>query len=362
MIQFLGIDFSETRVSAAVIGRDLSLTCEVSTPIANVRGEAGGGVSCLKPTEWLRAGAYAAQEAYFGLPVSSRKLWGIGLSSAAGWIALDHEFEPLCDVRLLPAEAITSDLRRWLDDNPRLPKRVSTILSAKDYFRFAISGALAADVTLSSRQGLLEAGERDWSAGSLEEKGISARWLPPVFDSHVPTGRISEEGMRRTGLPGGLWLVAGALSSASAMVASGDLRAGVLWAPAGRGLLAYGVQGGTALSRLPPGFSLWSSAIEGRAVLETPIGDTNGARLEELLMETTRDLEAVGLPVSRVEREPGRSEIGAAVLAGMGSGLLRSWDWYYRQVSAQKAPARQESAENATAPDRTRASPPPSDA
>lgn len=331
MIQFLGIDFSKSRVHAACLGKDLGLTCEVSTPIAGA--ERTSAVTTFQPSEWVRAGAYAAQEIYLRLPVSCRKLWGIGLSSPPGWIALDLDFEPLSELRLVPAHSIASDLRQWIQAHPRFERRISAILSPKDFFRFAVSKGLAADATLASRQGLLQHGQLEWSRQGLDEEGLLERWLPPIFESQITTGRISEEGMQKTGLPGGLWLVAGALSPSCAMVASGDLRQGVLWANADHGLLAYGIGTSTRVdARLDVafelGFSLHRSAIAGHRVLEKAL---EPPAEPEFLEETRQQLQSSGLPVSKIVQHSGRPEVGAAALAGIGSGLLRSWDSFYKE-------------------------------
>ena len=147
MISFIGLDFQPGRASAAALGQDLSVPARTSAAVAGGYEEDGTGVQCIPPAEWLRAGGFALQELYCGLPLKSRKIWGLGLSGPTGWIALDLDFEPLCDLRLPPAAGLLDDLRDWLSRNPRLEPRISLILSPKDLFRFRMSGALAADAT-----------------------------------------------------------------------------------------------------------------------------------------------------------------------------------------------------------------------
>ena len=270
MIQFFGLHLNQDSASVSVLGRDLRVTAEVATKMVNVEKDPASPVVEVPIAEWVRAGAYALQEAYFQLPVSARKAWGLGLAGPDGWIALDVGFDPISPLRLTGRVPVEEDLARWLAVEPRRSRKVSVILSPKDYFRFAVSGGFAADVTSASRLGLLEEGASQWSADRAGEKNIPLRWLPPVFDAHVTTGRLSEDGMRRTSLPGGFWLVAGAHEAEAAIVAAGDLRGGKLWVvsrPGAPAIAAYGVPHLAKLSP-PDGWRAVRSAMAGHQILE----------------------------------------------------------------------------------------------
>lgn len=330
-IQFLGLDFSEGEVRAAVLSRQLTVTARKATKILNARRDEERGAVEVPAAEWLRAAGYVLQEIYLDLPVALRRIWGIGLASPPGWIALDFDLEPLGDLRLLPDEGIAADIRRWRTENPRLARRVACILSPKDYYRFAISGALAADVTAASRQGLLIEGQSRWDEDRLAAEDLDSGWLPPVFDCDVRTGRISEQGMRQTGLPGGLWLVAGGLSSSCSRIASGDLRRGKLWiAPRARRIV-FGAS--TDPAAVPDGFSRHPSVYTGGLDLEwrvDPEGEAEGdPGLDRAGEEAARRLERAGLEVEAIVRNEGPGELGAAALAAIGSGLVSGWDDLY---------------------------------
>jgi sugar (pentulose or hexulose) kinase len=332
MIQFLGLDLSPEAARAVALGRNLELSVEVSTPVAGARRDPDGPGVSIPPAEWLRAGGFALQETYLELPVAARKLWGIGLSGPAGWVALDPEYRPLSDVRVVPAASVLADLASWLEHTPRLRARVAAVLPPKDYFRFATSRALATDVTTVAAMGLCALDACDWDREAAAASRVDRRWLPPVFESSLATGRLDEEGMRQTGLPGSLWLVAGALSQACAMVAAGDLRRGVLWAPPRAQCLTVGLGDAPYVASTQllatPGWTLRRAPFSGHALLERRA--TGG---EQEIDEARRELARAGIDVREVSSKPGRAEVGAAALAAVGSGLVKSWDWFYAQAS-----------------------------
>ncbi|MCZ6794788.1 MAG: FGGY family carbohydrate kinase [Planctomycetota bacterium] len=328
MIHFLGIDFSPDEVHAVVVGRYLEFEGERSARILNARRDDDGVVS-VSATEWARAASYAIQELYLDLPVAARKIWGIGFAAPSGWAALGREFEPLSDVRLVRPEGIADDVRQWLAADPRREKHIAAILSPKDYFRFVLSGALATDVTLASRQGLLEERSAYWDARRLDAAGLRREWMPPVFDCDVCTGQVGKAGAESTGLPSGLWLVAGGLRESCSHVASGDLRTRTLWAPAGGGRVVYALD--APPGRIPEGFRAARSAYRGGWVLERPVSR------DDELDDSTRSLETAGLPVERIIRQTAPPAVGAATLGIIGSGLVRDWEFFYRRAALPAA-------------------------
>jgi len=326
MIQFLGLHLNSRFAAATALGRDLTIWATKRTEMVNAATEPSTGVVEIPAAEWIRAGSYALQEVYFQLPVKARKPWGLGLSGPSGWIALDVAFEPISPLRLVGSEMLLDDVRRWLTADPRRARRINVLLSPKDYFRFVLSGGLAADVTSASRLGLLQTGGTQWSKSRAERMGLQINWLPPVFDAHAPTGRLSAEGIRRTSLPGGTWLVAGAHEVEAAVLAMGDLRKKELWelsSPEPDVLLAYGVDSLEGLTP-PSEWRLVRSALAGQQLLE------RHPRQPVDLEESRLELEAAGFTVSSVRRGTGEADVGAAALAAIGSGLIRGWEQYYK--------------------------------
>jgi hypothetical protein len=268
MMQFIGLSFvlepGGVRAVSVVVDRKGHVLGGSAAPVGGV-SRTDDGVMVARAGEWLRAGSLALKDAFFQVPAKMRRVWGFALAGPPGWVALDPSLEPLGDLRLSPNPR--EDLRRWLAAHPRLRPHLYAVLPPKDYFRYAVSGALATDVTQAETFGWLQAGTTRWATPEIEAAGLSPSWFPPIFDSTVATGRISEEGMRRTGLPGGLWVVAGALTGAGALVSAGDLRAGsVLAAEMGPGLeldaLAAGLE-----DPAPEGFEVLRSPLAGHRVI-----------------------------------------------------------------------------------------------
>jgi hypothetical protein len=103
--------------------------------------------------------------------------------------------------------------------------------------------------------------------------------------------------------------------------------------PGGQALIAYGVEGLQHLPA-PEGWSLRRSAMAGHQVLERPVEIPGIERpIEEVsaaLEPHRRALESAGHVVEGIAVSTGRPEVGAAAVAGIGSGLLKGWDRYYK--------------------------------
>lgn len=349
MIQFLGLHLDQRRASAVCLGRDIAIWATSETPMVNATEDTATGSVEVPPAEWVRAGCYALQETFFDLPARERKIWGVGLSAPSGWIALDFNYRPLSPLRLVRGSAALSDLGRWQEENPRAADRIATVLAPKDYFRFAISGGLATDVTEVDRIRCLRPGANEWSESALERIGVGRNQLPPVFDSHTPTGRLSESGIHRTSLPGGTWIVAGAHEDAAAVVTAADVRTATLWLierSGGAPIAVLGVAGLEA-REVPPAWNLARSAIAGYRLLEKVLPAVSAEILTQ--PETTDPLVASltesGYGIDEVVLTSSNPAVGAAALAAVGSGLVKDWDRYYRAVDEQTAEGEEEEGE-----------------
>jgi hypothetical protein len=224
MVLFIGVTFHSDRVDAIAVDRNARTVESATVALGGRRPGPARGILEVPPGEWARAGALALQDVYRAVPVKFRKLWGIALAGPPGWIAIDPDFDAVSELRLTPGASPLEDLRRWLAEHPRERRHLFQVLSPKDYFRFLISGGLAIDATQAEQFGLLERGRRRWSDAALQAERFSPSWWPPVFDSAVATGRLSEAGIGRTGIPGGVWLVGGADRLAARAVAASDPR------------------------------------------------------------------------------------------------------------------------------------------
>lgn len=330
MIQFLGLNLGSEQATATIIARRGRITQEADARIMNaVRDESAQALE-VPVAEWVRAGAYALQEAYFKLAVADRKVWGLGLAGPNGWILLDIAFEPLSPLRLTGDLPFEDDLHRWLEANPRLAKKATMLLSPKDYFRFIISGGLVADASSASRAGLLEQGRTEWSVELALEKRIKTPWLPPVFNCHVMTGRLSEEGMRRTSLPGGLWLVAGAHEIEAGIIGAGNLRDGKLWTIHREGQASLQAIAVPHLREIvaAPGWQVVRSPYVGQQLaVKNPAVDASQALTE---------LKGFGIEAAGTASGTANPALGAACLAAIGSNLVGSWDQVYKGLGSTR--------------------------
>jgi carbohydrate kinase of FGGY family protein len=368
MIHYMGLDFAVgsegSRAVAVAVDRSARVVGHGSAAIGGVSAGADG-VASIRPGEWVRAGSLALKDVFDQIPAKVRRMWGISLSGPHGWVALDPDLEPLGPVRISPTPL--EDFLRWLAENPRERAHIYSVLSPKDYFRQVLSGALATDVTQAERLGLLERGKTRWSRERLAELDIPAAWLPPVFDSAVATGRISEEGIRRSGLPGGLWVVAGAASGAGSLISAGDLRSGLLLVTAldSRTIEIRGLAAGVAEIQLPAGVEALPAPIAGhqviRAAVEIPAGEAGaGAAAAWAVKEAFDRLRGLSLPgfkpperiivdhrrtappwkeavlagAAPAELSPfaGAEDPGTALLAALAQGAFRTLDIFHRKL------------------------------
>lgn len=147
MIQFLGLNLNAKTAEVVIIGRDAAVCAESDTPMVNVTLDAARGASTIPPTEWVRAGCYAIEQAYAKIPAKKRKVWGVAFAAPSGWIALDHDYEPLSNLNIVTGRRVSEDFGAWCLANTRLVEKTAVILTPKDFFRFAISGGLATDAS-----------------------------------------------------------------------------------------------------------------------------------------------------------------------------------------------------------------------
>ena len=324
MIQFFGLHLGRTAATCKVLGRDLNDWAESSSALLNVAED--GEALAVPAAEWLRSGCFAMQEAYFALPVSARKPWGAALTGAAGWVGLDFEFQPLTAIRLMEADRVPEDIRRFREASPREARRMRMVLTPKDYFRFVVSGTLATDVTEADRLGWLKTGTTRYHENSLAAAALDRAAVPPIFESSVAVGTLSEDGIRRTSLPRGMWVVAGAHEADAAWLASVDVAAGrCAWRGDGdESLLACGVKSEATVD-LPPGWVRRRGPVEGVDIVERHASSVPPSEAE--LGEAGVIAEGTGEPVEA----RGSAATGAALLAVVASGLMKRWREYYRR-------------------------------
>ena len=146
--------------------------------------------------------------------------------------------------------------------------------------------------------------------------------------------------MRQSGLPGSPWLVAGTTSHLAAMIASADLRKRKLWLPGAGEWPVYAI--GPAQENqepvIPAGYRLSESPIDDHLLLVREDPAPTDCREEDIREE----IESSGYKVSGIETVKADAELGAAALAAVGSGLLKSWERYYKLLARPPAAVEEE--------------------
>ncbi len=115
-------------------------------------------------------------------------------------------------------------------------RRAASLLLAKDFVRYRLTGERATDVSDASGTLLFDVRKRRWSAVAGRALGIDESLLPAAFESTAPTGSITWEAAAATGLVRGTPVVAGGGDNAAAAV-------GVDVVDPGSGMLSIGTSG-----------------------------------------------------------------------------------------------------------------------
>lgn len=213
------------------------------------------------PAEWERA-SYATL-AELASKIDPREVKGIGLTGQMhGSVFLDADNKVIrnallwCDQRtarqcetitaLLGADKLiemvsnpaltgfTAPKILWLrDEEPENFERVKKVLLPKDYIRLLLTGEFATDVADASGTLLFDVKNRCWHHELMELLEIDKDWMPPAHEGPEVTGVLSAPAAKKTGLPAGIPVVAGAGDQAANGVGCGIVRKGVLSASLG---------------------------------------------------------------------------------------------------------------------------------
>jgi xylulokinase len=109
---------------------------------------------------------------------------------------------------------------------PALMARASTLLLAKDYLRYRLTGALASEATDASATLMFDVAARAWLPEVLEVLGIDPRILPPLIPSTAVAGSLTPQAAAHLGLTAGIAVAAGAGDTFAAALALGSVNPG----------------------------------------------------------------------------------------------------------------------------------------
>jgi xylulokinase len=117
----------------------------------------------------------------------------------------------------------------WLRNNePDIYEQTRKVLLPKDYIRFRLTGEFATDVSDASGTALFNVTGRQWSDEMLEGIGIPRDWMPNAYESHIVSGRVTEQAAAETGLKAGTQVVGGAGDQAAGAVGNGIVETGII--------------------------------------------------------------------------------------------------------------------------------------
>ena len=116
---------------------------------------------------------------------------------------------------------------------PRVYDKTRRILLPKDYIRLCMTGEAASEVSDASGTLLLDVKKRQWNKTVLSKLEIDSDWMPPVYESHVPSAELSTAGAKALGLKVGTPVVGGGGDQAAGAVGNGVVATGIVSATLG---------------------------------------------------------------------------------------------------------------------------------
>ncbi len=127
----------------------------------------------------------------------------------------------------LALEGFTAPKVLWLrESEPESYARLNTLLLAKDYVRYRLTGELVTEPSDASGTLLFDVRKREWSQEVLAALDISPDILPAVVGSAEVSGTVRRTVAEETGLPPGVPVVGGGADNAAGAVGSGVVEVG----------------------------------------------------------------------------------------------------------------------------------------
>jgi xylulokinase len=116
---------------------------------------------------------------------------------------------------------------RWVKENqPEIWKQVRSILIAKDYLKFLLTGVKAIDYAEASGTLLFDVINETWSQEMFDLFEIPREFLPEVSASDQIIGNVTPEAARQTGLPAGIPVVNGSSDNSASALGAGMVSPG----------------------------------------------------------------------------------------------------------------------------------------
>jgi rhamnulokinase len=175
---------------------------------------------------WIGGGASERSAELLSLPLAYRDERTLPVMSKVERRAKD--LYAIAGIQRLPFNTVYQ-LAEDLISRPHLPKCARRVLLLPDLLNWLLSGTAAAEYTICSTTGLLDAKRRDWSRTLLRRVGLPEKLFPKPVPPGTKLGVLRPELARETGA--GPWpIYASAGHDTAAAVAAVPARIGDNWA------------------------------------------------------------------------------------------------------------------------------------
>ena len=259
---YLGIDLGTSGTKALVLsarGKVLA-TATATHPLHMPKP----GWSEQAPDDWWKSARTAVKAALAAAGVSGMDIVGIGTAGQMhGSVFLDADGKPVCRALLWNDQRTGAECQEiteragglkslighvlnpaltgytapkilWLRNNqPKLFKRVRSILLPKDYLNFRLTGVQRCEMADAAGTLLLDVKSRCWSTELLDKLELDPQLLPPVVESTTVVGELTAAAAKSLGLNKGTPVVAGAGDQAAAAIGTGVVKPGIVSATLG---------------------------------------------------------------------------------------------------------------------------------
>jgi xylulokinase len=250
---FLGLDVGTSGVKAILVGVSGEVTAAATTPLSMATPRPGWAEQ--DPETWWTAAVASIRRVLEAAPAT--RVASVGVSGQMhSSVFLDRSGRVIrpallwCDgrtsaecaditrraggeerlrdwVRNPALEGFTLPKVLWLrNQEPQSFSRLATVLLAKDFIRFRLTGVLATEPSDASGTLMFDPARLQWSTEILDAVGVSRALLPGVGGSSDVLGRVTAEGAAATGLGTGTPVVGGGADNACAAAGVGAITLG----------------------------------------------------------------------------------------------------------------------------------------
>lgn len=126
-----------------------------------------------------------------------------------------------------PSTTYTALQVKWVQENePEVWRQTRSVLVAKDYLKYRLTGVKATDFAEASGTLLFDVRNERWSTAAFDYFGISPDLFPSVGPSDEVVGSVSKQASEETGLNQGIPVVNGSSDNSASALGAGMARSG----------------------------------------------------------------------------------------------------------------------------------------